>query len=109
MCSDGLVGQLGTKSSSSGDVGVRLRLHFQSDAVWVGGWPGAYIVDFNHCVPLLQTCSSIVVAQDGVFLSKSADQRIITGRSGVLLLIPDRLARWIDDLEFLSILHKRGF
>lgn len=39
-------------------------------------------------------------------MSKTADLRFVADRLGVLLPIPDRLACWIDDMDFLRIVHK---
>lgn len=47
--------------------------------------------------------SFVPTACDGVLMSKTTDMRIVADGSGVLVPVPDRLARWTYDLSIFSI------
>lgn len=53
--------------------------------------------------------SLVAAARDGVFILNTADLRIVADGLGVLVQIPDRPSRWIDDLGFFPIVFKKGF
>lgn len=52
--------------------------------------------------------SLVAAACDCVFMSKTADFRIVVDGLGVLVPIPERLDRWIADAGIFSIVRRRG-
>lgn len=49
--------------------------------------------------------SFVAAARDSFFMSKNADQCIVSDGLGMLVPMPDRMASWTDDLGFSSIVH----
>lgn len=55
---------------------------------------------------LFSLFSSVAIACDGLFMSKTADLLIVGSGLGVSLPMLDRLVRWINDLGFFSLVCK---
>lgn len=53
--------------------------------------------------------SFAAVTCNGIFMSKTADWRVVADGLGVLMPKLDSLAGWIDDQGFFPIVRKTGF
>lgn len=94
---------LHAKSFVSGAFDVHLCLLSKPGLSLVWGWQDTTLADFIHVFLVLSLVISVTATADDVFMSKTADPRIVVNGLNVLVPMSTLTAFLIDDLTFFVI------
>lgn len=93
----------------SGTVALCLWILFQLSAVRLCAYEDTHMAVFylrflGICIGIARTA-----ALHSIFIPRTANLRIAENSLGVLVTLPEALARWIEDLGLFSIINKTEF